>query len=585
MSLTTPWLAGAALALGSGAPSDATEVTLTLEGPVLGIDLCDLDGDGAAEVVVAREDGLHVRALADHDAAWWLVPRGDSRTMAWCSVRRSGAPDELYLLLDGGRVARVRGLGGSPETVTIDEAVTLPAGVFPLLFAGELREPGRLDLVLPHRDGLRLHFEQAGQPGQSGQSGLGEGAIRLLPGPKIRQRPQIDLRLPASEQLPATAKRTLRLPSFSWRDQNGDGHPDLSFVGRDLVQSFWSDAQGQLPEDATLEIDLAELREALDVDMSDLDTANLFRALEGVVTKELRDIDGDGITDLLLREGNKVAVYAGGPAGIDRSAARQVLKTSGNLLAAFTADEDRDGRLDLCMLRIAKLSLAEALVWIVVGGDLEFELFTYSQEEAFRFARQPTSVRELTIGIPPLRSVEQRMQEPARRLRERVRTIPIPLDWDGDGQRDDAALIAADGRHIAVHVDLVGEEIPLTLWRARERNLWRYDQLVGGGDKLDLSLAEFIDWMPFYGLELVEAARGHRPAAVLAAPEPPPWPADLLPPDPGSGSGSGPEDDPIVLDGIVLFRVRANGDERDDLALVQAAPAQGPVRLSVWLAP
>ncbi len=505
------------------------EVSFTFEEPVLGIELCDFGGDGWRDLVVAWDDGLQIIPLTAEGPTGkdWTIPRGDSRTLVFCVGEMAQGPESLFVLRDGGRVFRHDGPEVPEQPVVEDAAVTLPLGVYPVAFAQEFQVPGRLDLVLPRRDGLKLYLGN-------------EDGFR--PGPQVRYRSGTFLSVPDLEDLPAEVEQTFQVPAFEWSDQNGDGHADLSFAGSDLVQCFWTDAEGSLPEQATFEIDLEQLRKALGVDMEKLDPSNMFAALEGVVSQQLQDLDGDSRTDLLLREGGKVAVYEGGLQGVDRETARQVLKISGNLLAAFAADENADGRPDLCLLRIAKVSLAELLLWVVIGGSLDFELFAYHQVERLRFSDRPSSRRELTLSLPPLRKMEDVMKEPADRMQVRMRTIPVPLDWDGDGERDDAAFLDQDG-DLTVYRDLCESEIPLDSEQAWLGTLNRYDSRVDGGDALTIDFEEFMDWTPIYGSPLFDAA------------------ADLAP-DVRLPSVPQPEADHF------LFRVDLDRDRRDDLALV-----------------
>ena len=49
----------------------------------------------------------------------------------------------------------------------------------------------------------------------------------------------------------------------------------------------------------------------------------------------LDDVDGDGIEDLLLREGGKVSLFLGTRDGMDLANPRQVLRSGGNVLASL----------------------------------------------------------------------------------------------------------------------------------------------------------------------------------------------------------------------------------------------------------
>ncbi|GIT64306.1 MAG: hypothetical protein Ct9H300mP22_7060 [Gammaproteobacteria bacterium] len=58
--------------------------------------------------------------------------------------------------------------------------------------------------------------------------------------------------------------------------------------------------------------DIAEIEERLgDFDIDNLDFSNLTGVLALTHEEVLDDVDGDGIEDLLLREGGKVSLFGG----------------------------------------------------------------------------------------------------------------------------------------------------------------------------------------------------------------------------------------------------------------------------------
>jgi hypothetical protein len=541
-------------------PSAEPAVALELAPTVLGLATLDADGDGRQELLVARESGLEIVELA---AATGSAPqlrarldRGESRTFAWC-VATSRQKDAVWLVRDDGLVQRWEPAAADAAPVEVVRATgsTLPTGVFSLQFARDLDGDGRIDLALPEPGGLRLWFTaREGEPKR---------------GPLVRHRIEADLDLPRPDDTSPDVGATLSVPAFDVSDQNGDGHPDLAFASRDRRQYFWTDANGALPESPTFDVDLGELREKLKTGEAGLiDPTNLFKVLQGLVTADVRDLDHDGRADLLLRQGPKVSVFGGTSAGIDRSKATQVLKTSGNLIAAFSADDDGDGKLDLCMLQAADVSVGEVLLWVVIGGKLELDLFTYLQEEKLRFARSPSRRRRLKIDVPAILGLADEIEKSATftRLAEELARLPVAVDLDGDGTRDDVAVLEKDG---VVHLYEGGAPPELT---NRDGAVWRtvmerFDRQVKGEDDavITIPLLDVVDWVPMPGSRLRAAIAGRAAARTLGTPDP----ATAPPAEGGEATATR----------RLLVVVDLDGDRRDDLLLVDPGDGSSTMRL------
>jgi len=561
-------LARGALA-GDEAPRFVTE-SLVLEPPVAGLAAIDVEGDGRLELLVAREEGLEIRAFAGAASPAAAEPlfrleRGGSRTFAWCiaagsaegGVRRR---DAVWVVRDEGRVQRWEP-GTEPIEMVRAGALVLPTGVFSFVFARDLDGDGRVDLALPELGGLRLHFGGAG------------GAMRK--GPLVRHDVEAELELPRPEEVAPQIGSAFSIPAFRCEDQNGDGHPDLAFAAEDRLQFFWSGPDGALPETPTVDVDLGELRAKLRGERTSLlDPGNLFRALDALVAAEVRDLDGDGLADLLLRQGPKVSIFAGARGGIDRGRATQVLKTSGNLLAAFTIDDDGDGRLDLCMLQVADVSIGDVLLWLVVGGKLELDLFTYFQlDEKLRFARSPSRRRRLRIDVPAILGLVDELENNAAfaSLGEELARLPVAVDLDGDGRRDDVAALARDGV-IELHEGAAPAEAELAeaaLWKSVVE---RYDREVRGRDGVTIPLLGVVDWLPMPGGRLRAAIAARTPTATVGAPDPR---ASREPPAQGAKKGDAP------ATRHVLVVLDLDGDGRDDLLIVDPVAESGPIRIDL----
>ena len=113
------------------------------------------------------------------------------------------------------------------------------------------------------------------------------------------------------------------------RDVNSDGYDDLISRTDERLDVFIADEIGDayFSSGASYSIDIAEIEERLgDFDIDNLDFSNLTGVLALTHEEVLDDVDGDGIEDLLLREGGKVSLFGGTYTGMNSEQPRQVLR-------------------------------------------------------------------------------------------------------------------------------------------------------------------------------------------------------------------------------------------------------------------
>jgi hypothetical protein len=551
--------------------------TIRLPGPVSGLATIDLDGDKRHELLVASDAAVEIRSLDAGAPPRLRAERGAARSLAWCITSRRGEKDELWLVDDEGNVSKAEPGAPAKKLLTAGRLV-LPSGIFSFPFARDLNGDGLTDLALPVPTGLRLWFGQK------------DGTFAV--GASVRHRLEVDLGFPAPGQAHPDADVQVTIPSFSVADQNGDGHPDLAFQSADRLQFYWSDAQGHLPETPTIEIDLDEIKKKLgDDDESVIDPSNLFKALKNQVSATVRDLDGDGCADLLLRQGPKIGIYAGhkdgkSGSGIDRSKATQVLKTSGNLIATFVTDDNGDGKLDLCMVQAADVSLGELLLWVVAGGKLELDLYTYDQDGPLHFARSPSRKRRLIIEIPNLLTILNEIENnpQLKELGDELSRQPVALDLEAAGRQRDLALITRDGR-VDLFAGVIPESVrpsggPITSLNSDDVPTWRdvidrFEREAKDGE-VTIPLLKILDWVPMPGGKLRAMTAGRTPTATLGDVDP----ETLVK---GKDGRSTPTRRFLVVDDL-------DGDGRDDLVLVEPAEengegGDGSVTLTVFMTP
>ncbi|MBM4013440.1 MAG: VCBS repeat-containing protein [Planctomycetes bacterium] len=491
----------------------AGDVSIALPDGLTGLELLDWEGDSRLELLLVADAGLTVAAIEDDGRLTprARVERGAARTLAWCLAPVAGTSrQELLALREDGVLQRHAAGAAAPAEVARITGLALPSGVFAFPFARDLDGDGDADLALPAAGGLSLWW--VGADGKATR------------GPLVRHRIDVGLTLPAPEDDGPEVGVSLSIPSFEVVDQNGDGRPDLVFESDDHLQFFWTGSNGALPEQPTLEVDLAELKAKLaPAGGSVLDPANLFKALASRVSADVRDFDGDRRADLLLRQGSKVSLFPGTPAGIDRAKAAQVLKVSGNLLDAFAFDDDRDGKDDLCLLQVADVSFGQLLLWVIVGGELEFDLFTYRQEATLRFGKSPAKRRRLRVELPALLGIADEFEDSKaiERLGDEFARQPIGLDLDGDGQRGDVAQLRRDGT-VAVWRGKAAlpEAHAAELAELRRGLLARFDAAAAGKDAVKIGLLDLVEWVPTPGAAMRAAVAGREPDTLLATRDP-----------------------------------------------------------------
>tara|TARA_B110000495_G_C22948602_1_gene555418 strand:- start:257 stop:1297 length:1041 start_codon:yes stop_codon:yes gene_type:complete len=183
------------------------------------------------------------------------------------------------------------------------------------------------------------------------------------------------------------------------RDINSDGYDDLVSRTEEELKVFIANANAAayFPNEASYSLNILEIEERLgEFDIDNLDFSNLTGLLALTHEEILEDVDGDGIDDLLLREGGKVSLFGGSEIGMNFEKPRQVLRSGGNVLGTFLQDENEDGLKDLWLWRVESISVGDIFVWLALSGSIAIEAFIYPNDGE-RFARRPS--RKVTIDL------------------------------------------------------------------------------------------------------------------------------------------------------------------------------------------
>ena len=344
----------------------------------------------------------------------------------------------------------------APEVLLSGLAAAIGSGVQRLHFVRDVNGDGRDDLILPDSDRLALYLAATGG---------------FLPPLRIDTQARLNTTL-FSPNLERRIGQALRIPPLQLRDVNGDLAADLIVDTDERLAVFLADptAANYFSADPSFELDRLAIEESLgEFDIETLDFANLTGVLALTHEELLEDIDGDGIEDLLLREGGKVSVFPGTRAGIDVSTPTQVLRSGGNVLTTFLHDEDSDGSKDLWLWRVEPISVGDIFVWLALSGSISVEAFVY-RNQGDAFARRPARKISVALKFPSvirLASSLRQIAEDARAAAETTDTltgvaqldgsVDKPIDVSGDASldtiRDDLMILV--GNRLSLYLSVI----------------------------------------------------------------------------------------------------------------------------------
>ncbi len=356
----------------------------------------DLNGDGLQELIAVLDRGLVVYFQSesgfDFEAGQAIDFPGQS--IGWdLSTQYSDAGNTAIIaLIDGSSV-----LAWSVEERTILEPFPvksnlngfLSKGVHRLHFSRDINGDSIDDLLIPGAGVINLHISN----GLQDDGGFGYQA-------PLNVRSELRMRTNLNEgSLERRTGQSIRIPMMELRDVNSDGFDDLVSRTEEELKVFIANPNGvaYFPNEANYSLDILEIEERLgEFDIDNLDFSNLTGILALTHEEILEDVDGDGIDDMLLREGGKVSLFGGSIDSMDFSQPRQVLRSGGNVLSTFLQDENEDGLKDLWLWRVESISVGDIFVWLALSGSVAIEAFIYPNDGE-RFARRPS--RKLTIDL------------------------------------------------------------------------------------------------------------------------------------------------------------------------------------------
>lgn len=385
---------GCLIAMSGIAAPDYARQPFKLPASTESVVVADMNGDALEDLVIVIEQRIRVYFHSQSgfdfnngfteiefaaNAVGWDISNGFS----------TENPDSSAIIaLVAGREVLVYEFEGqtalAPRSLQAGLPGFLSRGLNRLHFARDINADGNADLVIPGAGQLHILINE----------GDGDFQAPLSIQSEIQMRTALN-----NDRFNRSAGQSINIPQLELRDMNADGFNDLISRTDERLDVFLAGLAGNayFPAAPSYSIDIAAIEAALgEFDVDNLDFSNLTGVLALTHEEVLEDVDGDGIADLLLREGGKVSLFGGTATGMDLAQPRQVLRSGGNVLTAFLYDENEDGLKDLWLWRVEPISVGDLFVWLALSGNIAVEAFVYPNDGS-RFARRPA--RRLTVNL------------------------------------------------------------------------------------------------------------------------------------------------------------------------------------------
>lgn len=441
--------------------------------------VADFNGDELNDLLLVTEDKLRVyfqrSSGFDFEKGFAEIDFTGSAVGWDLSDNYHSGGVSLLALVDGSEVQEWHAVGEElvgPEKIISGINGYLSKGLSRLHFSRDINGDGLEDLIIPGAGQLQIYVNA----GSGYQTPL---AIQS----DFRIRTNLD-----SSQLERRIGQAVSIPLMELRDVNSDNAADLISRTAETLDVFLANPNEAAYFDATpsYSLNISEIEERIgEFDIDNLDFSNLTGVLALTHEELLEDVDGDGVDDLLLREGSKVSVFGGTVDGMSFEQPRQVLRSGGNVLSTFLYDENDDGLKDLWLWRVEPISVSDIFVWLALSGSIAIEAFIYPNEGE-RFSRRPS--RKLTVDLKFPSVI--RLSSSFRNIDEELsaaNTADYPISTAGnfdreqsDGEPAQADLLALIDNQLTVFLDSIEPQAENTeflgaLGYSRERDSYEID--------------------------------------------------------------------------------------------------------------
>ena len=380
--------------------------------------VADTNGDGLRELITLIDHSIRIyfqdERGFDFDSGYQDIQLPGS-AVGWDISTNYGQHGHasIIALIDGHEVLAWHIEGDTinlPESIITGLPGFLSSGVNRLHFSRDINGDSLEDLIIPGTGNLHLYIANGNGGYESGLSINSESRLRTE----------------LSGELERRTGQAIRIPVMELRDVNSDGADDLISRTEERLEVFIASqaASAYFPMAPSYSLDIEEIEERLgEFDIDNLDFSNLTGLLALTHEEILDDVDGDGIDDLLLREGGKVSLFGGTAHGMELTQPRQVLRSGGNVLSTFLYDENEDGLKDLWLWRVEPISVGDIFIWLALSGSIAIEAFIYPNEGE-RFSRRPARKLTVELQFPSVIRLATSFQELADEARK-VQSIDL----------------------------------------------------------------------------------------------------------------------------------------------------------------
>jgi len=388
--------------------------------------------DGRIRIYFQSEDGFDFESGFDEielpgQAVGWDVSSAYSKSDSASIIALIDGSEVLVWHIEGHRIL-------DSQTIKSGLPGFLSKGINRLYFSRDINGDGNDDLIIPGAGVLNLFVSDGNKGYQEALSVQSDFRIRT--------------NLNAS-RLERRTGQAIRIPMMELRDVNNDGFDDLVSRTDERLDVFIADELGEryFPVSPSYSVSITDIEERLgEFDIDSLDFSNLTGVLALTHEEILEDVSGDGIDDLLLREGGKVSLFVGSEGGMDLQNPRQVLRSGGNVLSTFLYDEDEDGLKDLWLWRVEPISVADIFVWLALSGSVSIEAFVYPNDGE-RFARRPTRKITVELKFPSVIRLVNSVRNIANEAQDRdsgETTATNTANLDADREHEDLLVLVHD---------------------------------------------------------------------------------------------------------------------------------------------
>lgn len=385
----------------------------------------DMDGDGLKDLLCSKESSISIyfQKKGDDISKVFNFSRPDisidlpGNAVGWDidynAAKKADDTDKskrLMAIIEGKSVMAwpfKKDSVGEPSTLIDNLPGYLPKGAYPLNFIRDINSDGLNDIILPGNGKLHIYL-------QDENGGYHNNTF-------INTSMDMVSALSAPLNITGNVGQSISIPAMNIRDINNDGRNDLISTVDKLTEVFLGLPDGGFPSDPSFRFDLTSMTAPpKKFNLDTLDFSNILSALPIGPQQYMQDLDGDKIEDLLLLDNGKITVFNGTSNGIDLEKPRQILKSSGNVLAAFAAvtrdkeknssgkdalatflsdNQDETRPKDLVLIRLPDISVGDIFQWFVFSKDLDVDFFIY-KNLGREFVKRPGRKITLTVKMP-----------------------------------------------------------------------------------------------------------------------------------------------------------------------------------------